>query len=362
MNGGIRLGTIKGVEIVADVSASVLALLFGTAVFVELTSQDLTSSTERAVVFGAIAGVLVVVCVIVHELAHAGVAKLKGFRVLGVRVFMFGGYSVIEGDDDSMSEFQIAVAGPATSIGLGFMLWFGSAIAGTGGDIGMTLRALAIANVAIGLFNLFPGFPLDGGRVARGLIAARTGDRVAATRAVALIGKYTGWAVLVIGAGLVVTQEGAGIFWIIGGWFLATTAMQAGKREELVQTFSGQTAADVMRPVTEAVSGAMPVKTMVDLYVSGPDLRTYPVDVGGRIVGVIGQAELDAVAPSRWHSLSVKRIMTPIGPEDIVGIDEPLENLLVRPSGRTGRVVVVHDGRVVGVIDALDLGQAIARS
>ena len=226
----------------------------------------------------------------------------------------------------------------------------------------MTLRALAIANVAIGLFNLFPGFPLDGGRVARGLIAARTGDRVAATRAVALIGKYTGWAVLVIGAGLVVTQEGAGIFWIIGGWFLATTAMQAGKREELVQTFSGQTAADVMRPVTEAVSGAMPVKTMVDLYVSGPDLRTYPVDVGGRIVGVIGQAELDAVAPSRWHSLSVKRIMTPIGPEDIVGIDEPLENLLVRPSGRTGRVVVVHDGRVVGVIDALDLGQAIARS
>lgn len=362
MKGGIRLGAINGVEIVADVSASVLALLFGTAVFVELTSQNLSSSTERALVLATIAGVLVVVSVIVHELAHAGVAMWKGFRVLGVRVFMFGGYSVIEGDDDPMSEFQVAVAGPAASVGLGFALWAGALLVGPGGDVGMTAKALAIANVAIGLFNLFPGFPLDGGRVARGLIAARTGDRIAATRAVALIGRYTGWAVMVVGAGLVMTREGAGLFWIIGGWFLATTAIQAGRREELVQRFRGQTASDIMRVVSEAVPGAMPVKTMVDLYVAGPDLRTYPVDVGGRIVGVIGQAELDAVAPSRWHSLSVKRIMTSIGPDDIVGIDEPLENLLLRPAGRAGRVVVVNDGRVVGVIDALDLGHAIAGS
>jgi Zn-dependent protease len=362
MNGGIRLGAIKGVEVVADASASVLALLFGAAVFVELTSDDLASSNERALVLSAIAGVLVVVGVLVHELAHAAVAKWKGFRVLGIRVFIFGGYSVIESDNDAMSEFQVAVAGPAASIALGFGLWAGALAVGTSGDIGTTARALAIANVAIGLFNLFPGFPLDGGRVARGLIAARTGDRVAATRAVSLIGRYTGWAVMAIGVGLVFTREGAGLFWIIGGWFLATTAIQTGRREELVQTFGGQTASDVMRTIDEAIPGSMPVKTMVDLYLMGPDLRTYPVDVEGRIVGVVGQAELDAVAPSRWHSLSVKRIMTAIGPDDVVEVDEPLENLLLRPSGRSGRVIVVNEGRAVGVIDAMDLGRAIAAS
>ena len=359
MNGGIRLGVIRGVEIVADVSASVLAILFGAAVFVELTSRDLTSSTERALALAAIAGVLVVVSVIIHEFAHAAVAKWKGFRVLGVRVFMFGGYSIIEGDNDPMSEFHVAVAGPTASIGLGLMLWAAAMAAGMDGDIGATARALAIANVAVGLFNLFPGFPLDGGRVVRGLIAARTGDRIAATKAVALIGRYTGWAVMVIGAGLVMTRSGAGLFWIIGGWFLATTAVQAGRREELVQTFGGQTARDVMRPVVEAIPGAMPVNTMVDIYVTGPDLRTSPVDVEGRIVGVVGQAELDAVAPSRWHSMSVKRIMTKIGPDDIVGVDEPLETLLMRHGGRAGRIVVVDDGRVIGVVDVKDLTTAV---
>ena len=183
MNGGIRLGVVRGVEIVADVSASVLAILFGAAVFVELTSRDLTSSTERALALAAIAGVLVVVSVIIHEFAHAAVAKWKGFRVLGVRVFMFGGYSIIEGDNDPMSEFHVAVAGPTASIGLGLMLWAAAMAAGMDGDIGATARALEIANVAVGLFNLFPGFPLDGGRVVRGLIAARTGDRLAATKA-----------------------------------------------------------------------------------------------------------------------------------------------------------------------------------
>lgn len=360
MNGGIRLGVIKGVEVVADVSASVLALLFGAAVFVDLTSRNLTSSSERALFLATIAGVLVVASVVVHELAHAVVARWKGQRVLGVRVFMFGGYSVIEGDDEPMSEFQVAVAGPAASIGLGFLLWIVSLISSGAGDVAGTARALAIANVAIGLFNLFPGFPLDGGRVARGLIAARTGDRVAATRAVALIGRYTGWAVMAVGAGLVVTSRGAGLFWIIGGWFLANTAIQTGRREELVQRFRGRTASDVMRTVTEAIPGVMPVTMMVDLRLTGSDLRTYPVEVDGRVVGVVGQSELDTVAPSRWPSMSAARIMSPIGPDDIVDVDEPLQNLLLRRAGRSGAVVVVQDARVVGVIDSIDLDRALA--
>jgi len=362
MNGGIRLGVIRGVEIVADVSASVLAVLFGGAVFVELSTRNLASSSERALALAVIAGLLIVISVIIHELAHALVAKWKGFRVLGGRVFMFGGYSVIEGDNEPMSEFEIAVAGPAASIVLGFLLWVSAVALGMDGDVGATARALAVANVAIGLFNLFPGFPLDGGRVARGLIAARTGNRVAATRAVALIGRYTGWAVMVVGTGLVMTRDGIGFFWIIGGWFLATTAVQAGRREELVQAFGGRTARDIMRSVDQAIPGRMPVNTMVDRFVTGPDLRSQPVEFEGRVVGVVGQEELDAVAPSRWHSMSVKRIMAPIGPDDVVGIDEPLENLLIRPAGRSGRVVVVDEGRVVGVIDTLDFDTAIAGS
>lgn len=355
MNGGLRLGSVKGVEIVADASAAVLALLFGAAVFVDLLTSDLVSSNERALVLATIAGVLVVVSVFVHELAHAVVGTLKGQKVLGIRLFMFGGYSVIEGRPTPMTEFQVALAGPAASVLLGLVFWMFSLVV-PGEDMAASALALAFANVAIGLFNLFPGFPLDGGRVLRGLIAARGGDPIAATRLVAMVGRYTGWVIMVVGFGLMVRTEPFGLFWIVAGWFLATTALQTGRREELAQTFAGQTARTVMRPVETAVPGWMDISTMVDLYSLGPDLRSQPVEVDGRVVGVIGQDELDATAPARWVSTAVKRLMTRIGPSDIVDADEPLENLLIRPAGGAGRIVVVDDGTVVGIIEPRDLG------
>lgn len=360
MNAGIRVGSVKGIDVVVDASASVLAILFGTAVFVDLLSRDLVASNERGLVVAAIAGGLILVCVLLHEAAHAVVAILKGQRVLGVRIFMFGGYLVIEGAQKPMTEFQVALAGPASSIMLGFVFW-GVGLGDFGSDIGAAARALSLGNIAIGLFNLFPGFPLDGGRVLRGLIAARGGNRLAATRLVARVGRYTGWAVLVVGVGLVITQDSFGLFWIAAGWFLAATAVQTGRREELAETFGGQTASSVMRPVADAVPASMHVATMVDLYSMGPDLRSQPVEMGGRVVGVIGQEELDATSPARWVATAVERLMTRIGPHDLVDADEPLENLLLRPAGPTGRVIVVDDDTVVGIIEARDLGTPVVK-
>jgi Zn-dependent protease len=361
MNGGIRLGVARGVEVVADASAVVLALLFGTVVFVDLLGRGLVSSNERALVLATIAGVLVVLCILAHEAAHAVVATRSGQRVLGVRIFMFGGYSVIEGRPTPMQEFRIAIAGPATSIAIGLFFWVLTLVLG-GDDLVATARALALANIAIGLFNLFPGFPLDGGRVLRGLIASKGGDRVAATRVVASVGRYTGWAVMFVGVLLLVAQEGAGLFWIVAGWFLAGTAVQTGRREELTQMFDGTTAADVMHPTTDAVPARMHIEKMVDLYGMGPDMRTQVVQKGGRVVGVIGQTEIESVSPARWVSTPVERLMTPIGPDDLVDADEPLESLMVRPPGESRRAVVVRNGSVIGIIEAADLGYHLERT
>lgn len=355
MNGGLRLGSVRGVEVVADASAAVLAILFGGAVFVDLLTSDLVGSNERALVLASIAGVLIVVSVFAHEVAHAVVGALKGQKVLGIRIFMFGGYSVIEGKPSPMTEFQVALAGPAASVLLGLIFWMSSLVVASD-DIAAAAFALAFANVAIGLFNLFPGFPLDGGRVLRGLIAARGGDPIAATRLVAMVGRYTGWAVLIVGVALVARTEPAGLFWIVGGWFLATTALQTGRREELAQTFAGHTARSVMRPTDTAVPGWMDISTMVDLYSLGPDLRSQPVEVDGKVVGVIGQEELDSASPAKWVATAASRLMTRIGPSDVVDADEPLENLLIRPAGGAGRIIVVEGGTVVGIIEPRDLG------
>lgn len=355
MNGGIRLGTVRGVEVVADASAVVLALLFGTVVFVDLLTRELVSSNERGLVLATIAGVLIVICILAHEAAHAIVAIRNGQHVLGIRIFMFGGYSVIEGRPTPMQEFRIAIAGPATSILFGLVFWMLTLVL-PGDDLIATARALALANIAIGLFNLFPGFPLDGGRVLRGLIASRGGDCIAATRAVASIGRYTGWAVMLVGVLLLVAQEGAGLFWLVAGWFLAGTAVQTGRREELTQLFDGTTAADVMHTTADAVPSAMHIEQMVDLYGMGPEMRTQVVEKNGRVVGVVGQTEIDSLSPARWISTPVERVMTEIGPGDIVDADEPLETLMLRPPGPSRRAVVVRKGTVVGVIESTDLG------
>lgn len=356
MTGGIRLGAVRGIEIVADASASVLALLFGAVVFVHLVSNDLTGSNERALVLSTVAGVVIVLCVLAHEFAHAWTAQALGQRVLGIRVFMFGGYSVIEGRPTPMEEFKVALAGPASSILLGFLFYMGSGFA-SGEDVQATASALALANIAIGLFNLFPGFPLDGGRVLRGLIASKGTDRVSATRIVASVGRYTGWAVMGVGVLVLVNRSPLGLFWIVAGWFLTRTAIDTGRREELTQALGGMTAGDVMRRIDEAVPSSMYVAQMVDLFGIGPDVRTQAVQDNGRVIGVIGQPEIDSVAPSRWGAIPVSRLMLPIGPDDLVKADVPLETLMLRPPGQTGRAVVVEDRTVVGIIEPTDLGR-----
>jgi predicted transcriptional regulator len=123
----------------------------------------------------------------------------------------------------------------------------------------------------------------------------------------------------------------------------------------LAQAFAGRTAGSVMHPIIDAVPGSMHVSTMVDVYAMGHDLRTQAVEVDGRVVGVIGRAELDSAAPARWVSTAVTRLMTRIGPDDIVDVDEPLENLIIRPVGHAGRIVVVDEGLAVGIIEPRDL-------
>lgn len=350
MNGGIRLGTIRGIELIADASASVLALVFGAAVMVDLSSRHLVSSRNEAVVHGVVAGVAMIGCVFAHEAAHAFVARVKGQRVFSIRVMIFGGYSMIEGEPEPMTEFQVAAAGPAASILLGFLFWM-LQIASPWDGVAATMRALALGNLAIGVFNLFPGFPLDGGRVLRGLAAERLRNPVAATRLVARVGRYTGWGVLIVGCGLVVVQEPFGFFFILAGWFLAVAADETGRREELAVSYRGQTARSVMRHVTTTVPGSMWVGTMVDTHPMGYDMHTELVEIDGRVVGVIGHDELDATPPARFGSTRVERAMTRIGPHDVVEADQPLPLLILHSQDVTRRLVVVEDDTVVGVIE-----------
>lgn len=351
MSTAVRLGRFADADVVVDASAFLLALFFGGAVFVHLRRSIADVSNESAGILAVLAGAAVVGCVFVHEAGHVFIARWRGLSVRSIRLFMFGGYSVIDGTAAPRTEFLIAVAGPFASLLLGIVLLGGAYGLGSGSLVGSTLWAVGLGSLAIAIFNLLPGFPLDGGLVVRSVLVLGGRDRVQATRIVTTLGRGLGFASMVLGSYLLVTFNPTGLFWLVGGWLLTSIAASAGKREELSAAFTGMTVGDVMVPAEHAVGGDVTISTFLDQLPAGSRVRSVPVQMSGRVVGVIGSEEIDSVAPSRWPSMRVRSLMSRIGPADVVEADAPLEDLFLRPGGPGHRVVVVRDATVVGTID-----------
>ncbi|MCL1598702.1 MAG: site-2 protease family protein, partial [Actinomycetia bacterium] len=266
MSGGIRLGSFASARIIADASVFILILLFGLAVLVDLDSLGVAASGQ-ARGFAALAGsVGLLFGVLVHELSHAVVAMRRSMIVSEVRIFMFGGYSVITGEPSPRDEAAIAVAGPLMSFLVAAVAGLGVVVLGSDSVVGRTMWLLALANIAIAVFNLLPGFPLDGARVLRGVLTARSGDRLRATRVVNVIGRSIGWLTVALGVALMVTRQPVGLFVVVGGWFLAQAAASVGRREALSVALDGMTVRDVMRRTSDAVQADWTVSAMLDLY------------------------------------------------------------------------------------------------
>jgi Zn-dependent protease len=355
VSSGIRLGRFAGVEVAAEASAFLLSLFFGVAVFVRLRQSVPGVSNELAAIFAVGAGIAVLGCVFVHEAGHVIVARRRRLSVRSVRLFMFGGHSVIDGDPSPRTEFLVSGAGPLASVVLGLLLFVASYAFGDSTLAGATLWALALASVAIGGFNLLPGFPLDGGRIVRSVLVMGGRNRAKATRDVTTVGRVLGAVVMAFGIYLLVRTQMSGLFWLAVGWFLVAAAASAGRREELSVTFDGVTVFDAMRPTLFAISGDAIISDVIDRFGAGSRLPAIPVQVSNRVVGILGSDEIDSVAPSRWQTMRAGALMTRIGPADIVEANAPLESLFIDRADSTRPVVVVSEGTVVGVVDERSL-------
>lgn len=358
MSAAVRLGRIRGVEVIADPSVFIVAGLIGLA---QLLSLDATYDA------GAIGSVLAIVVafayvgsLILHEALHTIVAISRGLDVRRIRLLVFGGYTLIDSRDAEPSDdFWVAMAGPVGSLAAGGLLWGLAWVMRWHEPTADTLRFLAIINLLIAAFNLLPGLPLDGGRALRAVLWNLNGDRLRSTRMATVAGRIVGLGVAGLGVYLVVVVgDLTGFIWILLGWFLYRSATAAGKREELIALVAGSTARDVMHATPDAVPGSMRVAEVTALFQTGPSLRTLPVEVEGRVTGIIGQAEIDELAPGRRELGRAASVMTPIGPGDIVDASTPVDVLVAGAAGGP-RLVVVDNGVVVGVIEVADLERAL---
>lgn len=356
---GVRLGRILGVEIVLDPSWFILAGLIAWLLTQGFATGTPSFAGSGALILGMMGAVLFFSSVLAHELAHAVVAQRKGIPVHRITLFLLGGAAQITREPDRAGdEAKIALAGPALSVVLGAaLLGLGYLADQLGAMAGAALfGTIGAINLLLAVFNMLPGFPMDGGRVLRSAIWARTKDLAKATRIAAVTGRVIGVAML--GAGVSLAVIGGrplnGIWLVMVGFFLHQSAHGAYRMAPAggLVAHVGMTVGQLMTPQPEWIPTGQPLDEVLHSRLAAVRDRAFPV-VGpsGRIDGVLTVEGFEAIPPDQRGLLTAGEVMVPMSPEMVANAAEPYGQVIARVGANpAGRFLVLDGGRLVGVL------------
>jgi Zn-dependent protease/CBS domain-containing protein len=355
MPGSFRIGKIAGIEIDINVSWIVVLVLLTVSLATGWFPQlDPGWSAATYWVVSLIAALLLFVSVLLHELAHSLVARRSGLPVKNITLFIFGGISNIEQEPKSPGvEFKMAFVGPLTSLLIGAICYLLLLpLRGTHSPLEAILFYLAVTNILLGIFNLIPGFPLDGGRVLRSIIWKITGSLEKATRIASLSGQviaylFIFWGLLQIFGGNVLNGIWIGFI----GWFLLSAAQSANTQGMLQSTLRGITVAEVMNPTPPEVPATVTLQELVDEYFLPHGLRYALVMQDDQLAGMITLSDIRHVPQEQWNSTPVERAMVPLSRLHVVAPQQSLNDVLPLMAGRdVNQLPVVQNGVPVGVV------------
>jgi Zn-dependent protease len=348
MGPGWKIGRLAGIELAIHPSWLVIAFLvtYSLAEF-QLPAQSAGWSTSAYWLVAVATALLFFGSVLAHELSHALVAQRLGLKVEGITLFIFGGATSI--DEDSRTpreEALIAVAGPAASIAIGLAL-LGANLLVNQPQAAALLGWLGFINILLGLFNLIPGFPMDGGRVLRAILWRLRGDRLVATRNAALVGRV--FAYLLIGFGVFLALRPGGIFsgiWLaLIGWFLSNAAEATAAQAGVERSLKGVRVRDAMDLEPATVSPNLPVADLVQERLLRGEDRSFLVrhDDGG-LAGLVTLGDVRRLPRDQWPGARVTDIMTRHADLATIGPDAPLADALrLIQSREIGQLPVVED-------------------
>lgn len=324
-------------------------------------------SVQRYWAMGGMAAVLLFLSVLLHELGHSYVALRYRIPIGQITLFLFGGVAQMRSEPPHpKAEFLIAIAGPAVSfllggLCIGFVLAVESLANPSGWQGLLVLSALlGIVNVNLGLFNLLPGFPLDGGRVLRAGLWAWGKDFYRATRQAAMVGLSFGALFGLIGVLVILfAAQGTlpGAMASNGGWiallgiFLFSTALASKRHAALRQSLAGTPVRDLMVRTVVTLSPELSVHEAVTHYFTPYGYGGFPVVADGRLVGLIRVADVQTVPASLWAWRSVGQVMRPFSPALLIAAESPAMQALERMTQEgLDRLVVVEGDEIVGLV------------
>lgn len=360
-----RLGRVFGIPL--EVNASwivVFALVVGSLSFGYFPSEFPGRSVAVDLASGVLTALLFFASIIAHELSHSLVARSGGVRIEKVTLFLFGGVAQMQEEPRTPGrEFVMAIAGPGMSLGLA-AAFAGAAVlmasAGWSDVLWAPLEYLAVINLSVAIFNLLPGFPLDGGRVLRSILWKLTGDLLKATRWASRAGQFIGYSLLA-GAMIGLANGNTQMLWLgLIGWFIANLAGGAYRNQVVLSSLEGLTARDVSTLGPMTIEGEMTVHEFVHGYLLSGAHTRYPVTQGGSLLGLITLDAVRALPPEKWVTTGVHAIADRDLPRIVVQASEPAHRLLERLSQDVpGALLVLSDGALIGIVTRADVMKAL---
>ena len=366
MTASLRFGRVAGIPVGASWSALLIASLIAWSLAGRLLPVQAPGLGPAAYwLAGAVGAGLFLGSLLAHEIGHALVARRAGLAVRGITLWLLGGVAQLEDEPASpRDELRVAIVGPAVSLALAGAFGVAAAVLSVVGAPALLVVMaawLALGNVALGVFNLLPAAPLDGGRVLRGLLWRRHGNRVRAAVTATRAGVWVGTGLVAYGLLGAFTGWGIGTLWTaLVGWFLVIAARQERQLALLGGGLDrGLRAAQVMTPAPAAAPAWFTVDAFLRNYVEPWQAAALPLrGFDGHPAGVVTAAALYAVPADRRHIVRAGDVAIPMSALVLVGPDEPVADLATRLAGGRTVAAVVSGGRLLGLITAADLARA----
>lgn len=354
MNGNIKVARIWGIPVYLHYSWFLVFLLTTWSLATGYFPKEFpVLSTAVHLILGMVTSLLFFASVLAHELGHSYLALRDRIPVKGITLFIFGGVAQITKEPPSPgSEFRIAIAGPLTSFALaglfGGLYLLDQSIPYLAAPSSYLMRI----NLILGLFNLIPGFPLDGGRVLRALVWKRTGSLQKATQFASTAGQLVAFGF--IGFGIFTAVSGQflnGVWLVFIGWFLQNASSSAYLQMNIQQALQGLKVSQVMSRNLVTVDHLTPISQLVEERVMGQNQRNFFVERNGEIVGTVSVRDIQKVNRSKWRFTTLQQIMRPIQSTSNVDAETDLMAALQKmEKAQVSEISVLEGERPVGIL------------
>lgn len=359
MESQIKLGRIFGIEIGLHYSWLIIAVLISLSLAGYFSQMHPQWSQGVIWAVSIVTAISFFLAILLHELAHAAVARRRGLPVNTITLFALGGVANIEEEpEDAKTEFWMAIVGPGTSALIGAVCLGAARIAGwtpatdPEGPLLSMLVWLGYVNLGLAIFNLIPGFPMDGGRVLRSIVWWINGNAAKATRVASISGQVIAIGFIILGLVQFFNGAGFGGLWLAFiGWFLLSAAKATFFHSELKEKLKGVTVGDLMAPECATVDGNENLEQFVDEHLLRSPSRCFIVVEGGEPAGLITPNEVKSVERNLWKFKTTSDVMKPLEAILTVPPDMPaLDALELIGKNGVNQLPVLENGKLKGII------------